>query len=74
MFARLIRKAEEREKDERAQDIKKTTLESEPEDGRGHPSRGWDLKDFREVLAIVCGRPAFPWYRTLLHKVIEKIR
>lgn len=74
MFARLIRKAEEREKDERAQDIKETTLDSEPERRIGHPNRGWDLKDYIEALAIVCGRPAFPRYRILLHKAIEKIR
>jgi hypothetical protein len=55
MLARLIRKTEEREKDERGHDQKPAArLEAEPDIGNVLPNGGWDLKDTRVVVAIVC--------------------
>jgi len=75
MLARLIRKAEEREQDECGPDHKPAReLEAEQDIGKMPPNGGWNLKDTRVVLAIMCFRPGFPRFRMQLRKAVEYIR
>ena len=72
MLTRLIRKAEEREKGERAQDVKPTTLDAEHDFGKCLPNGARDLNDM--LVVIVCVRPAFPLPRMCIHPEGENIR
>jgi hypothetical protein len=75
MLASLIRKAEEREKEERAPDQQPARrLEAERAMGNFLPDGGWDLNDMRVVAAIVRFRPAFPRSRMLVRYEGEDIR
>jgi len=75
MLASLIRKAEEREKEECARDQRPARqLEAEREKGNLPPNGGWDLNDSRVVAVIVCCRPAFPRFRMHYRQAVEYVR
>ena len=72
MLSRLVRKAKEREKGVRAQDIKPTTLDTEPRNRSCLPNGVWDLNDGRVIM--VCDRPTYPLLQMVCRKVVQQKR